>query len=210
MERFVALEDVRARDPGVAGSKAAGLARAGSAGLPVLPGWVLSVEHGEDALRLGMCVLERSGSAAARLAIADLPLEPPARRDLEELARRLGQGAIVRSSAAQEADPRWAGAFASYLDVVPTDLPTAVRGCWASAFTRDALARCEAIGLEPVRLRMAVLIQPWVSFDGGGTASVDGEGRVRVAAAAGSGRRDRRRPRADPAEDAARLPTWSR
>lgn len=183
MERLLSLGDVRALDPAAAGDKAAALARAGSAGLPVLPGWVLPVEHGVAALRAGLRALERSGPPAARLAIADRPLEGPVRRDLEGLARRLGGGAIVRSSVAGEADPRWAGAYASYHDVAPGDLAAAVRGCWASAFGRDALARCEAIGLEPARLRMAVLIQPWVSFDGGGIASVDGQGRVRVAAA---------------------------
>ena len=185
MERFLRLDDERAHDPAVVGSKVAGLARARSAGLPVLPGWVLPVADGADALRAGVCALERSGAAAACLAIAERELAPPVLRDLTALAVRLAPSAIVRSSTVQEADPIWAGAFATYTDVGPDDLPTAVRGCWASGFSRDVLARCSAVGLAPDHLRMAVLIQSWVAFDGGGTAVFEPDGSVRVAAIVG-------------------------
>jgi len=185
VERLLRLEDGAARDPVVAGAKAAGLARALAAGLPVLPGWVLPVEHGMSALRAGLDRLERSGPAAARLAIVEPPPDPGLRRDLATLGRLVERGAIVRSSATVEDDPRWAGAFASYLEVVPGDLDTAVRGCWSSVFTRDVLARCAAIGVPPGELGIAVLIQPWVPFEGGGTARPDEDGTVRVSAVRG-------------------------
>ena len=53
---------------------------------------------------------------------------------------------MVRSSTTADDDGRWAGAFASYLDVGRELLPVAVRGCWASVFSRDVLARCEQVG----------------------------------------------------------------
>ena len=186
MERLVRLEDERARDPAIAGSKAAALARARSAGLPVLPGWVLPAEEAANALREGIRALERSSVAAAYLAIVEAPLDPAVHRDLADVAERVGPSAIVRSSTVQEADPTWAGAFATYADVAKDDLPTAVRGCWASAFSGDVLARCSAVGVAPGGLQMAVLIQPWVDLDAGGTAVLEPDGSVRVAVAVGS------------------------
>lgn len=186
MNRLVRLEDERARDPAVAGSKAAGLARAFSSGLPVLPGWVLPAEEAANALGEGVCALERSSAAAAYLAIAEGPLDPAVHRDLTDVAERMGPNAIVRSSTAQEADPIWAGAFATYTDVAPEDFPTAVRGCWASAFSSDVLARCSATRTALRDLRMAVLIQPWIVLDAGGTAVLESDGSVRVAASTGS------------------------
>jgi phosphohistidine swiveling domain-containing protein len=186
VERLVRLEDERARDPAIAGSKAAALARARSAGLPVLPGWVLPAEEAANALREGIRALERSSAAAAYLTIVEAPLDPAVHRDLTDVAERVGPSAIVRSSTVQEADPTWAGAFATYADVAKDDLPTAVRGCWASAFSGDVLARCSAVGVAPGGLQMAVLIQPWVDLDAGGTAVLEPDGSVRVAVAVGS------------------------
>lgn len=186
MERLISLDDERARDPGLVGTKASGLARARSAGLPVPKGWVVPVEAGTDAMRVGADALARSGPAAAVLAIVEQRLEDGVLAELRSAGRDLGPRTIVRSSAEQESDPRWAGAFASYTEVHPDDLATAVRGCWSSAFSRDALQRCDAMRTRPDELRMAVLLQRWIAFEGGGTAEV-GEGEhVRVTTLRGS------------------------
>ena len=181
MERWISLDEAATRDPGVAGAKAAGLARARAAGLPVLPGAVLPVVASAPAVAAGVRTLRRSGLPAAYLrataAGADAAVSPPA--ELED-----GPW-VVRSSTALDDDGRWSGAFASYLDVAPSDLAAAVRGCWASAFGRDAAARCDAAGRDVASIRVGVLVQPFVRFDAGGTARVEADGTVVVTAAAG-------------------------
>lgn len=186
MNRLIALEDAAARDPLVAGAKAAQLARARSAGLPVLPGWVVPVDVGAPLLRAGCRELAGSGRPhAAYLSVSGRDLEEALRGELAEVARSVGCPSIVRSSAVQESDPRWSGAFATYLEVEPDELPAAVRGCWASVFLADPLARCAALGMRVDELAVAVLLQPWTALEGGGTARLLPDGRVLVAAVAG-------------------------
>ena len=56
----IALDDPAARDPAVVGVKAARLAAAADAGLPVLPGWVLPLEASAAAI-----AARRSGRSSA-------------------------------------------------------------------------------------------------------------------------------------------------
>jgi len=39
---------------------------------------------------------------------------------------------------------------------------SAVRGCWASAFSGDALGRCVEAAVDVASLRIGVLVQPFV------------------------------------------------
>ncbi len=185
----VALTDRVARDPARVGVKAARLAAAAAAGLPVLHGWVLPSEASWDAIRRGVEALETgSGTPAAYLEAMDSPA--PA---VEELAPRPTTDdplpddrlLVVRSSTVLDDDGRWSGAFASYLGVSASDLDTAVRGCWASAFTADAVDRCRETGVEIGGLRIGVLVQPFLAFDVGGTARVREDDTVAVTAAPG-------------------------
>ncbi|HEX6843908.1 MAG TPA: PEP/pyruvate-binding domain-containing protein [Actinomycetota bacterium] len=186
MGRLLSLDDPRALAPGVVGAKAAGLARAMAAGLPVLPGWVVPASAGASAIAEGASVLARGGSAAAAcLAINGLDLDPKLLDAARDALAVAGGRGIVRSSSDVEADPRWSGAFATYLDVGAEDMATGIRGCWASVFTRDVLERADEEGIEPASIEMSVLLQPWVSFEAGGTASVAAEGDVVVTSAAG-------------------------
>jgi pyruvate,water dikinase len=114
---------------------------------------------------------------------ADLPAWLAA--ELATVGDRLGDRLVARSSSRLEAGGEWAGAFTSYVDVGPADLPTAVRGCWASAFGVDALRRFEAAGIAPDAAPMAVLIQPFVSARGGGSARLEGS-VVEIVAGPGS------------------------
>lgn len=183
MGRLIPLDDDRAREPTVVGHKVARLARAAAAGMPVLPGWVLPLEEAARA----ESVAERGASpAAAVLAISALQLDEGLERELEVVAGSLGGSLVVRSSSLLDGDPRWSGAFASYLAVRSYELPAAVRGCWASAFARDPRARSELLAGRAESSRIAVLIQPWQAFDGGGTAKLEPGGRVRVSATRGA------------------------
>lgn len=185
MERLLPLDDDRALDLEAVGDKAAGLAAARRAGLPALPGWVVPAAEAAGTLSAGAAALARSGRSAAVLHVCGSSLPPRLERELLAAAADLGPRLIVRSSSALEADARWSGAFASYTDVAPDDLRAAVLGCWASAFSRDALDRGEALGVAAAGRAVGVLLQPWIAFDEGGTAAAMDHGSVRVTGAAG-------------------------
>jgi phosphohistidine swiveling domain-containing protein len=185
MPRLLSLDDAGARDPAVVGSKASNLARARSAGMPVFPGWVLPAGESAEAMRAGAQAFARSGSASACLAVSDIDVAGELRQAFSAIAASTGGTFVVRSSTSFDDDPRWAGAFATYLDVTPQDLPSAVRGCWASAFTRDVTRRGERLGLMPWDRGVAVLLQPYAAFDVGGTAVLSADDRTRVTVARG-------------------------
>jgi phosphohistidine swiveling domain-containing protein len=199
----ISLATAPAAEPAVVGQKAAGLARATAAGLPVLPGWVLPLQESAPAIAAGVAALGHGGGPAALLAATRIALPARVAGELERVADTMGTSAVVRSSTAADGDGRWAGAFASYLDVGRELLPVAVRGCWASVFSRDVLARCEQVGSPVGDVRVAALIQPWVRFDAGGIAVRDHAGSVSVTRVAGGpaglvgGRRSGRTVRVD-------------
>ena len=185
MDPFLSLDDERVRDPEVAGAKASMLASARSAGIPVLPGWVLPAGESADAMHAGAEAFRRSGSAAASLAVAGAEIGRLVRRRLVAIADAASGSLIVRSSTPFDADGRWSGAFATYHDVGPSDLLAAVRGCWASAFSRDATGRGARLGVSPSDGGVAVLLQPWIAFDAGGTATVGSNGTTAITIARG-------------------------
>lgn len=182
MTRPLALRQLATRDPASVGWKAALLAIAAAEGLPVLPGMVLPADVSASAIAAGADALARRGRAQAYLAASSVDV---AFTELDALAS-VGERLVVRSSTSLDLDGRWSGTFASYLDVGPGDLASAVRGCWSSVFTRDALERCEATEIDPTSLRIGVLVQPWLPFLFGGTAHVDRDrDEVRVTVARG-------------------------
>jgi len=185
---LVDLDDPSAADPRLAGAKAASLARARQAGLPVLPGCVVPAEEGRAAAGRGAAELAAGrGSGRARLAVMDHPLDPGLHDRVTDAVQRAGGRVVVRSSSTLEHDPVWSGAFSSYDGVGVDEVATAVRGVWASAFTVDALARCEGTGTEPADVCLAVLVQPEVDARFGGTARRLGRrGVVEVVGVAGS------------------------
>lgn len=178
------LSDRSSADPAVAGGKAARLAHARAAGLPVLPGIVVPASAGASALRDGMGRLGFEGVHGARLAVMSADVSGLA--DLPRAVAELGDSLVVRSSSPVEATGTWSGAFTSYVDVRPDDVLTAVRGVWASALDEDALGRLEGEGQGRQPPPMAVLIQPEVRPEFSGTAEVAEDGNVLVVAVAGS------------------------
>jgi len=186
---LIALDDPAARDPAVVGVKAARLAAAADAGLPVLPGFVLPLEASAAAIAEGARVLARSGAPGAYLAVmgAGVPegLAIALTGDRASASRAAADGWVARSSTIDDDDGRWSGTFSSYLGIEAGDLPTAVRGCWASVFSGDALGRCAEAAVDVATLRIGVLVQPFLSFDAGGTARVRSDGGIDVAVAPG-------------------------
>jgi phosphohistidine swiveling domain-containing protein len=177
----LALTDRAAQDPAVSGVKAARLAAAAYAGLPVLVGRVLPSVASSDAFARAVEALEVGSASSAYLAAMEADV--PADLGEELVPRPAPENLVVRSSTLLDDDGRWSGAFTSYLGVSASDLATAVRGCWASAFSTDALARCRETGIEVGSLRIAVLVQPFLAFDAGGTARVRPDGTVLVTTA---------------------------
>jgi phosphohistidine swiveling domain-containing protein len=181
----IALTDPAARDPSVAGVKAARLAAAADAGLPVLPGRILPMEASAVAIAAGADALERSGRPAACLSAMESPLPAGTQGGLIPPVAAGPALFVARSTTDRDGDGRWSGAFTSYLGIEAGDLPTAVRGCWASAFSGDALGRCRETGADVRTLRVGVLVQPFLRLDAGGTARVRRDGAVDVSAARG-------------------------
>ncbi|MBV8354321.1 MAG: hypothetical protein JO101_03310, partial [Candidatus Eremiobacteraeota bacterium] len=169
-----------------AGAKAFALGRALRDGLPVLPGFVVPVSCAQNALAAGRAELERFGSGGARLATSQANLDPALSSEIAARARALGPSLVVRSSSPLEGSGRWSGAFASYVGVAPAHLDVAVRGVWASIFSRNVLERCGAEGVQPGSIGIAVLIQPAVAFEAGGIARREHSGRLRIEAVRGA------------------------
>ncbi len=179
------LDATAAMDPTVAGAKAAWLARARRAGLPVLPGIVIPAPVSIPTMQLGLSALRERGPGGARLTMAQHPLPIAVSHALEEGVRSLGIPVIVRSSSLLEDNGEWAGAFESFTATHVDDVEPAVRSCWASAFTHSTLMRAEAAGIPPGSVPMAILIQPFVTARYGGVARTV-RGGVEILVAEGS------------------------
>lgn len=178
------LDSEAALDPARVGAKAAWLSRARHGGLPVLPGFVVDSAASRKHMALGADMLPGRGSGGARLAMTAAP--PSFSDALVERAGQLGDALVARSSTSLEASGEWSGCFTSYLDVSPEEVPRAVTGCWASAFSVAALERQAFAGLEPGAVSMAVLIQPALDPSAGGIARLDDDGGVVVTGVKGS------------------------
>lgn len=174
-----------ATDPTVVGAKAAGLAHALAAGLPVLPGVVVPVAESAGVVEAVSPALAAGNAGKARLAAMKVH---PDEALLDELGERLaGYQAplIVRSSSPLEADGTWSGAFSSFHGIAHDELGTAVRGCWGAAFSVGVLDRAEQTDTPFEQLNVAVLIQPELAPDLGGTARLASDGSVTVTATTG-------------------------
>lgn len=155
-------------------------------GLPVLPGIVVPAELSNDALERARVAFTASGSGGARLAAMDAPFDARLFAEIRELVAGFGPCLVVRSSCALESKGVWSGAFASYVGVAAEQLEVAIRGCWASVYSRDVLERCENEGIDPATIRLAVLVQPAIAFAAGGSARLESDAAVRISATRGA------------------------
>jgi hypothetical protein len=186
MARCLELSDPRARDPAVAGAKAAGLAVAAAEGLPTLPGVVVPVDESAPVVRAVAPALAGRQLTRARLAAMTVRPDDELLAELDQRSRSYPRPLIVRSSSPLEADGTWSGAFSSFHGIGSDDLGTAVRGCWGSAFQIGVIERAEHTGVDPYRLGLAVLVQPELTPDIGGTARYRPDGSVQITATRGA------------------------
>ncbi len=182
MALLVSLLEPEALKASVVGVKVARLARALQFGLPVVPGVVVPVTEGRDALERGVRALDMGRLGQARGAVFGT--------DTGALAEALatvaspGEHYVARSSTDLDDDGSLAGAFASFGDLEGHDLGPATRSCWASLFAPDSLERLRRIGRPPDEVGLAVLIQRQLHPTVGGWARMQDEA-VEVAAVAG-------------------------
>jgi phosphohistidine swiveling domain-containing protein len=176
--RVLELDDPAACDAAVVGAKAAGLARASAAGLPVLPGVVVPVGESDVVVRAAADAMGEGSDVRARMAVMKVQPDPQLIAELRDRLAGFSAPLIVRSSSPLEADGTWSGAFSSFHGISADDLATAVRGCWGSAFSVGVLVRARETGTPPDRLGLAVLVQPELHPDVGGTARLKGDGSV--------------------------------
>lgn len=187
VRRVLGLDDPAARDARCVGAKAAGLAVASAAGLPVLPGVVIPVAESGEVVRTAAAALGNGGSESrARLAAMKVQPDPQLVAELRDRLVDLPAPLIVRSSSPLEADGTWSGAFSSFQGIGVDDLAAAVRGCWGSAFSVGVLGRAQATGTRPEQLGLAVLVQQELQPDVGGTARLKADGSVLITSTRGS------------------------
>jgi rifampicin phosphotransferase len=175
---LLSLQSEGSLDPARVGGKAARLAAALSAHLPVLPGLVVPVGADGGILEAAAAQVASSGLHAARFTV--MGSTTPDLSDLADALRALGDDLVVRSSSPLEEAAEYSGVFTSYIGVTPDEAATAVRGVWASALTDAGHAA------EQDTPRMAVLVQPRVEPTVSGTAQVTGDGGVTILTVRGS------------------------
>jgi rifampicin phosphotransferase len=165
LDQLRLLADVDREDIALLGNKAATLATLRRAGFPVPDGVVLTTEALAQAL--AAAGLE---DGARRAEVEALPLPAGLSEALGAAVQRLGSDRLaVRSSGVEEdlPDASYAGQYETVLNVPAEELATAVRRCWASAFSDQVSVYRRAHGSER-QVAMAVLIQPMVAAHAAG------------------------------------------
>ena len=192
MKYVVTLEEIGRWDVETAGVKAANLGELAAAGLPVPPGFIVTPDAFECALRAGGALLtidervahlDRAAGAAVRHTAREIQTWI-AREPFPDDVRRAITRAYRALSAATQSDS--VAVRTSWLPLAPgTDAPlavprptrsvtrlyahgldqlfSAVRECWAALYSEDALAR-------GVTGHMAVLVQSMVNAEKSGVA----------------------------------------
>jgi pyruvate,water dikinase len=184
------LDTADAREPAIAGEKAAALARMKQAGLPVPPGFVVTTAVFDDAfasitpridsLLAGTADNGTALAAASRESqslVAALPLAETLRQALRTAYAELAGTAAnepavaVRSSGTAEdlAGASFAGQYDSYLNIAGSEaILDRMRAVWASGYSAHAIAYRNQRGIPHTAARMAVLVQQQVAPDASG------------------------------------------
>ncbi len=190
---LIPLQDVTARDERLIGGKAAKLARLLQAGFRVPGGFCITTPAYEHFLTRGNLVdlvrmelgrkplesmrWEEIWDAALRIrsGFASQPIPQALRWAIVAALHELGEGAAVavRSSAPGEdaAQHSFAGMHESVVGVSDVDeVLAAVKTVWASLWSDAALLYHKELSLDPVKSRMAVLVQRLIDEDRSGVA----------------------------------------
>lgn len=180
MTLILTLDAADAREPAFAGEKAAALARMRQSGLPVPPGFVVTVTAFDDAFspittRI-QALLEDNAEDGADLSAASREIEmlvhaiepsESLRDALQHAYAALSDGeagapVAVRSSGTAEdlAGASFAGQYSTFLNVTGREETLdRIRAVWASAYSAHAIAYRNQHSVPHAAARMAVLIQ---------------------------------------------------
>jgi pyruvate,water dikinase len=185
----ITLDQQSCLDKKLAGGKGHGLAGMLQAGIPVAPGFVISTrvyraylaETGLGSrLEETLGALDRAQSNKVNAATATIeawfvntPLPAQLSSAVEAAYRALCDSVgiadipvAVRSSATAEdaMGASFAGEYETYIGLSGTEqIELHIRRCWASAFTDRALAYAWKMGLSPLDVEMAVVVQKVVN-----------------------------------------------
>jgi pyruvate, water dikinase len=191
---IASFQEISRTDAPVVGGKGANLGEMANAGLPVPPGFVVTVdafktfvkqnalEREIDSRLKGIAVDDtpalRAASDAIQERIRSAPMPDDVRSALvksyRDLARAVSDGeafVAVRSSATVEdaAQASFAGMFRSHLNVRGVDeLVASVQDCWASGFGARVLFYRIKQGLEGAERLVAVVVQRMVNSEQSG------------------------------------------
>ena len=118
-------------------------------------------------LRSGAVTDVASVAASVQRLLLARPLDPDLLSDLAARLSTCGDVEFfsVRSSAVGEdsATNSFAGLFETSLFVTREQVPEQLRRCWAAAFNANVLRYCMEKGLDPLRIRMGVVVQRMVA-----------------------------------------------
>lgn len=184
------FDELTREDVPLAGGKGANLGDMVRAGLPVPPGFVITapayrqvVQHADLENRIGalllgldrsMCDQLQTVEPLIRELFVDVPIPAALEASILEHYGRLGGGPVaVRSSATAEdlAGASFAGQQDTLLNVIgEAALLAAVRRCWSSLFTAQAIFyRCQH-GFDDAQVAMAVVVQKMVNSEKAGVS----------------------------------------
>ncbi|WP_309127161.1 PEP/pyruvate-binding domain-containing protein [Microbacterium sp.] len=195
----VGIKELGKGDLDIAGGKGANLGELLRAGLPVPDGFVVTTDaYAEAADAAGLPErIDTAEPAELRGILEQAPIPDELRAAVTDAYARLGEDVpvAVRSSATAEDLPgaAFAGQQDTYLNVIGADaVLDAVRRCWGSLWTDRAVSYRRERRIDPVGVRIAVVVQVLIDADVAGvmfTADpVSGaRDRILVDAAAGLG-----------------------
>lgn len=191
----VYFDEVCRDDTPLAGGKGANLGDMAQAGLPVPPGFVIcapAYRHVVERCGLEAQIAEilstldrtdtkqlREAEQRIRSLFVDLPLDEALRAEILRRYRTLGEGVrvAVRSSATAEdlAGASFAGQQETILNVSGEEaLLDAIRRCWSSLYTSQAIFYRRERGFKDAQVSMAVVVQKMVNSEKSGvTFTVD-------------------------------------
>jgi len=185
------FDEVRRDDVSLAGGKGANLGEMVQAGLPIPPGFIITAPAychvvGEanlvDRIHDLLEDLDRNDPNQLQLAeprirdlFEDIPIPGPLQAAIVEAYRMLGESVsvAVRSSATAEdlEGASFAGQQETFLNIVGEEaLLQAVRRCWSSLFTSQAIFYRSCRGFDDSEVSMAVVVQKMVNSEKSGVS----------------------------------------
>ena len=185
MSRYIlSLGEVGAGDAATAGGKGTSLGALAAHGFPVPPGFVVTADACRDyfaSLNLGRELAAADpvhDSERLQRLVLEGAIEPALEAAIRQAHRALeaarpdGIQCAVRSSATAEdsAGASFAGQHGTYYYVTAASLMAMIRRCWASLWSREAIAYRASRGVRHDTVFMAVVVQELIRSEVSGVA----------------------------------------